>query len=111
MAMTPASTQHAHGFARAIAWILGSFAFLAGGIVAGGVAVGALKWIWPAAGFVGYILVKQHGLQFWAPGDLDALWRWAPPGGFPGAAGRTGSPTRGPAEDAGGPQKRGPHRI
>src|SRR5215471_9034148 len=75
MAKTDPRSPKRKADARAVVWILGSFALLVAGLVAGAIAGEGLRWILPVAGFVGYVLVMSHGLRRWSPDDLDRVWR------------------------------------
>jgi len=75
MAKTDPRSPKRKADARAVVWILGSFALLVAGLVAGAIAGEGLRSILPVAGFVGYVLVMGHGLRRWSPDDLDRVWR------------------------------------
>jgi hypothetical protein len=65
-------------YARAGIWIAASFLSLAAGVIGG--ALGGMQWPWlfPMAGFVGYVLAMRRAFLMRNPAGLDLFWRTAP---------------------------------
>jgi len=63
--------------ARSLGWILASFAFLVAGLVGGTILLEwKPEWVWlfPVAGFIGYVLAFWRGMLLWNP-NIDRTWR------------------------------------
>jgi hypothetical protein len=99
MVKTDLSPARGTADARAVAWVLVSFALLAAGVVAAAAASKGLRWILPSAGFVGYLFAMRHGLRLWNRDALDLVWR-STPAARPRHAGRSTSSRLFPFRDA-----------
>jgi len=76
MTRTPQTSTRSSRYVSASAWILVAVGLLIAGVLGGMIVAGrSWAWVFPLAGFSGYVLAFRRGLLVWNPEGLDSIWR------------------------------------